>query len=195
MTPGIFLITVSHRSHTQPVGKGLPAVLESTSSSHVPLQSRRFHQTVPLSSLHTLSHTHMHTRPHPSSISTTFSSPWVRWQRTCLPLWETQVRFPGPRRSPGEGKWQPHSIILAWRIPWTEEPGRAPVHGIAELKRTEGLTLSLHVRETITRAVFCSRDRTRGAQIASMQARQTEREGVFPPKRNVFRTSDISGVS
>ena len=29
--------------------------------------------------------------------------------------------IPGLRRSPGEGN---HSSILAWRIPWTEEPGR-----------------------------------------------------------------------
>ena len=25
-----------------------------------------------------------------------------------------------------------HSSTLAWRIPWTEEPGRATVHGVAE---------------------------------------------------------------
>ena len=25
-----------------------------------------------------------------------------------------------------------HSNILAWRIPWTEEPGGATVHGVAE---------------------------------------------------------------
>ena len=30
---------------------------------------------------------------------------------------------PGLRRSPGEGHGT-HSSILAWRIPWTEEPGR-----------------------------------------------------------------------
>ena len=29
---------------------------------------------------------------------------------------------PGSRRSPGEGM-ATHSSILAWRIPWTEEPG------------------------------------------------------------------------
>ena len=26
-----------------------------------------------------------------------------------------------------------HSSILAWRVPWTEEPGRFPVHGIARV--------------------------------------------------------------
>ena len=25
-----------------------------------------------------------------------------------------------------------HSIILAWRIPWTEEPGGATVHGVTK---------------------------------------------------------------
>ena len=25
-----------------------------------------------------------------------------------------------------------HSSILAWRIPWTEEPGRATVHGVTK---------------------------------------------------------------
>ena len=25
-----------------------------------------------------------------------------------------------------------HASILAWKIPWTEEPGRAPVHGLAK---------------------------------------------------------------
>ena len=31
--------------------------------------------------------------------------------------------IPGSGRSPGEGM-ATHSSILAWRIPWTEEPGR-----------------------------------------------------------------------
>ena len=31
--------------------------------------------------------------------------------------------IPGSGRSPGEGKMATHSSILAWEIPWTEEPG------------------------------------------------------------------------
>ena len=31
--------------------------------------------------------------------------------------------IPGLGSSPGDGKKLPHSSILAWRIPWTEEPG------------------------------------------------------------------------
>ena len=30
-----------------------------------------------------------------------------------------------------------HCSILVWRIPWTEEPGRATVHSIEKLDRTE----------------------------------------------------------
>ena len=31
--------------------------------------------------------------------------------------------IPGSGRSHGEGSGSPHSSILAWEIPWTEEPG------------------------------------------------------------------------
>ena len=37
-----------------------------------------------------------------------------------------------------------HSSILAWRIPWTEEPGGLTIHGVAkELDTTEWLTLNV----------------------------------------------------
>ena len=35
---------------------------------------------------------------------------------------EDQSSIPGLERSPGEGDGHTHSSILAWRIPWTEEP-------------------------------------------------------------------------
>ena len=35
----------------------------------------------------------------------------------------------GFRRFPGEGM-ATHSSVLAWRIPWTEEPGKARVQGV-----------------------------------------------------------------
>ena len=37
-------------------------------------------------------------------------------------LQETQVRFLG-QEDPLEKEMAAHSNILAWRIPWTEEPG------------------------------------------------------------------------
>ena len=41
--------------------------------------------------------------------------------------------IPGLGRSPGEGNGT-HSSILAWKIPWTEEPTG---HGVTELDMTE----------------------------------------------------------
>ena len=39
------------------------------------------------------------------------------------PMWETWVRSLG-REDPLEKEMTTHSSILAWSIPWTEEPGR-----------------------------------------------------------------------
>ena len=46
--------------------------------------------------------------------------------------------IPGLGRSPGEGNGQ-HSSILAWKIPWTEEPGGLQSMGLQELDMTEQL--------------------------------------------------------
>ena len=37
-----------------------------------------------------------------------------------------------------------HSSILAWKIPWTEEPGRLYTWGLKELDMTEQLTHTLY---------------------------------------------------
>ena len=37
-------------------------------------------------------------------------------------MWETGVQFLG-RENPLEKEMETHSSILAWEIPWTEEPG------------------------------------------------------------------------
>ena len=39
------------------------------------------------------------------------------------PMWETWVQSLG-REDPLEKEMTTHSSILAWSIPWTEEPGR-----------------------------------------------------------------------
>ena len=38
-------------------------------------------------------------------------------------MWETQVQSLG-REDPLEKEMATHSSIVAWKIPWTEEPGR-----------------------------------------------------------------------
>ena len=50
---------------------------------------------------------------------------WHKWLRTHLPMQETlemQVQSLGGE-DPLEKEMATHSSILAWRIPWTEEPG------------------------------------------------------------------------
>ena len=49
---------------------------------------------------------------------------------------ETQVRSMG-WEDPLEKEMANHSTILAWRIPWTEEPGRLQSGGHKQLDTTE----------------------------------------------------------
>ena len=44
-------------------------------------------------------------------------------------MWETRVRSLG-REDPLEKEMTPHSSILAWKIPWMEEPGRLQSMGL-----------------------------------------------------------------
>ena len=44
---------------------------------------------------------------------------------------ETQVRSLG-WEDPLEKEMATHSYILAWKIPWTEEPGGAIIHGVTK---------------------------------------------------------------
>ena len=55
---------------------------------------------------------------------------------------ETWVRSLGREDLPEKGM-AAHSSILAWRIPWTEEPGGLQSMGCKELDMTERLTFSL----------------------------------------------------
>ena len=50
-------------------------------------------------------------------------------------MWETWVRFLGPE-DPLEKEMATYSSILAWRIPWTEEPHGIQSMGSQELDMT-----------------------------------------------------------
>ena len=56
------------------------------------------------------------------SIGTDWASLVARMVKNLPAMWETWVQSLGWEDSPGEGNG--YSSILAWRIPWTEEPGR-----------------------------------------------------------------------
>ena len=48
----------------------------------------------------------------------------------CLPaMWETWVQSLG-KEDPLEKEMTTHSSILAWKIPWTEDPGRLQSMGL-----------------------------------------------------------------
>ena len=51
---------------------------------------------------------------------------------------ETQVRFLG-QKDPLEEEMVTHSSMLAWRIPWTEDPAGLQSMGCKELEVTDQL--------------------------------------------------------
>ena len=53
---------------------------------------------------------------------------WVNWQRICTPMQESHVR-PLSQENHLEEEMATHFSILAWKIPWTEEPGRLQCMG------------------------------------------------------------------
>ena len=54
-------------------------------------------------------------------------------------MWETWVLSLG-WKDPLEEGMATHSSILAWRIPWTEEPGQLQSMGLGESDMTEQLS-------------------------------------------------------
>ena len=56
-----------------------------------------------------------------------------------LPAMQETKVLPLGQEDPLEKGMATHSSILAWRIPWTEEPW-ATVHGVTESDTTERLT-------------------------------------------------------
>jgi len=65
---------------------------------------------------------------HSSVLGTSLMAQMVKNLST---MWKTWVKSLG-QKDPLEKGMATHSSILAWRIPWTEEHGRATVHGLAE---------------------------------------------------------------
>ena len=61
-------------------------------------------------------------------------SPVARLVKKLPAVQNTQVKFLG-HEDPLEKEIATHSSILAWRTPWTEEPGGLPtVHGVARIR-------------------------------------------------------------
>ena len=86
-------------------------------------------------------------------------------------LQETQVQSLGGE-GPMEKEMTIHSSVLAWEIPWTEEPGRL-VYGVAkESDTTEQLTLpslSSSAKNISTLQLGCSSTSTQINDIVSFK--------------------------
>ena len=54
---------------------------------------------------------------------------WLSAKRIFLPIWEMWVQSLG-WEDPLEKEIATHSTILAWGIPWTQEPGRLQFKGL-----------------------------------------------------------------
>ena len=59
-------------------------------------------------------------------------------------MWEIWVRSLG-REDPLEKEMETHSSILAWRIPWTEEPGRLQSMGSQRVRHDWATSLLLFI--------------------------------------------------
>ena len=78
------------------------------------------------------------------NIYTYFMASLVAQRLKRLPgMLETWVWSLG-REDPQEKEMATHSSILAWRIPWREEPGRLQSMGSQRVRHTEQLTFSLY---------------------------------------------------
>ena len=53
----------------------------------------------------------------------------AQWVNRLPAVWETQVRSSG-QEVPLEKEMATHSSALAWKIPWTEEPGKLHSMGL-----------------------------------------------------------------
>ena len=76
-------------------------------------------------------------------VSTLWASLVAQSSKRLPPMLETQVRSLG-QEDPLEKEMATHSSILAWRIPWTEEPGRLQSTGSQRVGHDWVTSLSLH---------------------------------------------------
>ena len=60
-------------------------------------------------------------------------------------IWETWVLSLG-WEDPLEGSMATHSSILAWRIPWTEEPGRLQSIGSQRVRHNWSNLAYIHIK-------------------------------------------------
>ena len=71
-----------------------------------------------------------------ATLNTLGASLVAQWVKNLPAMQETWVQSPG-QEDPLEKEMATHSIIPAWRIPWTEEPGGLQSTGSQESDTTQ----------------------------------------------------------
>ena len=69
-------------------------------------------------------------------------------------MWETWVQSLG-REDPLEKEMANHSSTLAWKIPWTEEPGRLQSMGSQRVGHYRATSLSLFTTSASENIITC----------------------------------------
>ena len=99
---------------------------------------------------------------------------------TCLPVQETRV-LSMSREDHLEKQMATHSSILAWRIPWTEEPDG--LWGCKELDMTENARMQTgllfkkcYLDKCFKRNIFCAQNSQCWVQLSSISTPQCLRE-------------------
>ena len=107
----------------------------------------------------------------------------------CLPaMWETQVRSLG-WGDPLEKEMATYSSILAWKIPWTEEPGRLQSMGLRRVGHDSYFT-SLHL--TFYRFYFIFMTTLCGGYYSDEDSRHREVKGFTQGHRQSRRSEDLA---
>ena len=73
-------------------------------------------------------------------------------------MWETGVQSQG-RENILEKETATHSSILAWRSPWTEEPGWLQFMGSQRVGHNLATKQQKHIQQTRTQSILCAKMR------------------------------------
>ena len=77
---------------------------------------------------------------------------WRYWKRTCLPMQETSETWVQSLglEDPLEEGMATYSSILAWRVPWTEEPGWLQLIGSQRVRHDWSDLVHTHSQRQVT---------------------------------------------
>ena len=85
-----------------------------------------------------------------------------------LATWETRVQSLG-QEDPLEKEMATHSSTLAWKIPWTEEPGRLQSMGSHSRKRLSDFTFHFFFSHPLTFSSFQTWEGEQGPHFTDKQ--------------------------